>query len=182
AFQFSFSATAGLLLFMPLMDQMLTWLIVPRRLRILIHMPMSEQIAYVLLTYLRKATALSLAVNLSTGPLILYHLHKIPWIGLFFNLFYPLCIALALGWLVLNLVLGLSLPPIADIFFKGLSVFTDYLVHIVSDVPLVLLGELYAENIASSFLLAWYGLLCCAGVVAACQSQRWKKTALWTIA
>lgn len=108
-FQFSFAITAAILLLTSPFEQFLTQLFPTRRLYNAITMPPLEKGAYLLLQWLKKGMALSFAVNVCALPMTLFIFGKFPLWSLFFNLFFPMMVAIAILFLILGLTVGIAI-------------------------------------------------------------------------
>lgn len=166
-FQFSFIATAAILLLYPLCDQFLQSAFTSRPLSQMVTMDFFNQHGYLVLIWFRKALSLTFAVNLATLPLILFYFHKFPFLCLVYNLFFPFLVSVSM----LLLLLGLIFPPLNSLnnIFTGIMLdFTynmppcmDYLLR-VPDIPtwfvilhlcLVFSAAAFLEHKRVSFLL-----------------------------
>ncbi|MCH9609387.1 MAG: hypothetical protein S4CHLAM45_05280 [Chlamydiales bacterium] len=100
-FQLSFLATGGLLLFYRPIDRLLQIFFPKPTLYEASCHSFFWQIGYLFTAFFRELSALTLAVNLTILPLLLYHFHLFHPIGLLFNLFFPFLTAIALSLLPL---------------------------------------------------------------------------------
>lgn len=133
-FQFSFIATAAILLLFPICDLLLQSSITKRRLSELVEMNRSTQHAYCLLTAFRQAVALTLAVNLITLPLLLYQFQRFPLLGLIHNLFFPFLVSISMILLVLA-CLSQLLPPVSFLIHKLNSLYTQFVLDFTYKIP-----------------------------------------------
>ena len=116
-FQLSYLATAGILfLFSPL--------------EILLR-PLLPKTENVVLNFVRDALALGLAVHLAILPHLLYLFHKMPWHGLFYNLFFPALVTLSLIVLILGCLLHLMFPPLGLVLHKFNSLYTGVILKLM---------------------------------------------------
>lgn len=100
----------------------------------LTRMDLIQQHGYILLTWLRQALALGIAVNLAVLPLSLYCFHKFPWMSLLYNLFFPFMVSISMVLLLAGL--SLSLIPFAGELIHGFnSAFTRFLLNFTSEAP-----------------------------------------------
>lgn len=102
-FQLSFAATLGIILFYRPLEEKLTTFLPKRPYSILLEMTTTDQIGYLLCSYLRKGLALQGSVSVFTLPLIFFHFETFPLISLFYNLFIPYLLALLLALFLLHL-------------------------------------------------------------------------------
>ena len=105
-FQFSFAITASILLFTSPFEKALTGLFSVRRLHTAIYMKPLEQTGYIILQWIKKGAALSLAVNICALPMTLFFFGQFPLWSLFFNLFFPVMVAVAMFFLIMGLTVG----------------------------------------------------------------------------
>lgn len=131
AFQFSFLATAAILLLYAPCEVILNEILPKRTLTEMIRMNHWNQHAYCLLGYFRQGLALTMAVNALTFPLMLFHFHQFPWMSLFYNLFFPLLVTLSL----FLLIVGLIFFPFGDFIHSLNSAYTDWMLHFTSHMP-----------------------------------------------
>ena len=94
-FQLSYLATFAILAIYPTIEGALQ-AIFPKR--------NSFKISFILSAFCRNILAITLAVNLATAPLLLYHFNYFPLPTLFFNLFFPLAITPCMIALILSLL------------------------------------------------------------------------------
>jgi len=163
-FQLSFGSCFGILLFHRGFDQTLEILFPKRSFIVSASLPPLSKFLFLLSSFLRKALALTLAVNTAILPLLLYHFGKFPGLSLVYNLFYPLFVSFALLGLVIActgfLLFGLLSTPA----FALLDWWTDQLLALVSYPPLVLDRYLYVQNFSPHVVLAYVFALLLAGI------------------
>jgi competence protein ComEC len=134
-FQLSFLSCVGILLFHPLFKPWAERLFPehdPKRLT------RTAQHGYLLTSFLRQGVSLALGVNAAILPLILFHFHTFPLLSLFYNLFFPLLVSMALFGLLLSLMAHLLCPPLATLLFSTTDFFTAQILDIASYPPLPL--------------------------------------------
>lgn len=134
-FQFSFIATAAILLLYPACDLILQSSLTKRSLSELVEMNRATQHAYCLLTSFRQALALTLAVNLITLPIMLYHFQRFPLLSLIHNLFFPFLVSISMILLVLASLAHPFLPPIASIIHNLNSFYTKFVLDFTYKLP-----------------------------------------------
>ncbi len=134
-FQLSFLSCVGILLFHPLFKPLAARLF-PK------HDPntlnRTAQHGYLLTSFLREGISLALGVNAAILPLILYHFHTFPLLSLFYNLFFPLLVSMALFGLLVSLAAYFLFPPIGPLLFSITDFFTTQILDIASYPPLPL--------------------------------------------
>lgn len=111
-FQYSFAATGAILLLYADCDRLLQRLWAKRKLSEALLMDRFDQHGLLLLTLIRQGVALSLAVNLVTMPMVLYHFHKFPLMSFLYNLFFPAMVSLAMLLLIIGLIAGWLVVPV----------------------------------------------------------------------
>ena len=89
-FQLSFAATLGILLGYRPFEKALRNILPKRTLTEAFAFGFLARMGYLCTTFLRKALALNCAVTFATLPLLLFHFREFPWLGLLYNLFFPL--------------------------------------------------------------------------------------------
>jgi len=145
-FQLSFLATFALLVFYPACEKILSgWL--PKRQRYEVNkLTLLEQHAYLFTTFIRKGSALNLAVHFATLPLTLYFFHSFPLLSIPYNLLFPPL----LGISMLLLPFGAFFPPIGFINEK----FTGFLLQMIANPPEILHFQIFASKIPFALLIA----------------------------
>lgn len=164
-FQFSFGITAAILLFMPACQQLWQWLFPQRALSVTVQMDYKTQHAYILLHYLKNGLALSLAANLVTIPLSLAHFHKFPLLGLVYNLFYPLGIALVMQLFLFVVMLSWLLPFLSGLLFGFLDGITSWFLKLTYNMPISLDFIWYSSAISAELVIVWLTLLLFAAIL-----------------
>ncbi len=133
-FQFSFLATAAILLGYKAFNEGLQTLWQKRSLARALQLSSQDQHGYYLLSLTRQSLALTLAVHLVAVPLTLYHFHKFPFMSLLYNLFFPFLVSISMLLLILAALLAF-LPPVAA-WLHGLnSYFTDMTLNLTFHMP-----------------------------------------------
>ena len=102
-FQMSFLATGGILLLMEPCQWALAYLFPDRPRDEVRQLTFFDQHLYLLLKAFREAVALLGAVHLPLLPLCFYHFGLFPLIALWLNLFFPLCVTIAIWGGLLSL-------------------------------------------------------------------------------
>lgn len=109
-FQFSFAATAAILLYYSPVDCWLRRHFTSLSLGQVGEMALLQQHAYLLLLLIRRSLALLIAVHLAVVPMTLCYFHTFSLLGLFYNLLFPFLLStliLLLPWIVLcDLLVG----------------------------------------------------------------------------
>lgn len=131
-FQLSFFSCGGILLLFSFFEKRLRRFFPRRTSSEIGALTFLSKHAYLLSSFLRQAMALTFAVNLLLFPLLLYHFHTFPFLSLFYNLFFPFLVGIALFALLLSVVLYFLFPPLAALLFFATNAFTQFLLDIVS--------------------------------------------------
>lgn len=134
-FQFSFLATAAILLCFAPFDYYLSEILPKRPLSEMVQMDGWNQHGYCLIVYFRQGLALTAAVNLFAWPLMLYHFHQIPLMSLFYNLFFPLFVSLSMSLLLVGLLISQLLPPLGNLIHLMNHYYTTWILNLTSNLP-----------------------------------------------
>lgn len=119
SFQFSFLCTAAILFFYRPLELALQWLWPQHTFYECLGLAFYQKVAYLILTFIRKSLALTLAVHLAAMPLVLFVFGKFPLMSLLYNLFYPSLAALA--FVLLLLAALLTWIPLVSSFFYAMA-------------------------------------------------------------
>lgn len=133
-FQFSFLATAAILLGYPAFNEGLHALWRKRPLANALQLSKRGQHGYYLLSLTRQSLALTLAVHLVAIPLTLYHFHKFPIMSLLYNLFFPFLVSISMLLLILAALLAI-IPPAASLLNGLNTYFTDMTLNLTFHMP-----------------------------------------------
>ncbi len=128
-FQMSFLSCFGILYFFQFFENLLSLVFKKRSKEKIQSLSLISLYGHLLSAWLRKNLSLGLSVNLFLLPIILYHFHKFPLVGIIYNLFYPL---LAAGSLTL-----LFLSFLCPLLFTLTTIYTDTLLKIALYAPAV---------------------------------------------
>lgn len=134
-FQFSFAATAAILLLYAPCDAMLQNIFSSRRLSITSRMDALNQHGYCFLIIFRQALALMIAVNLAAMPLTLFYFQKFPIMGFAYNLFFPFMVSIALMLLIIATFTNLFMPPLAALLHQLNETYTYYMLELTYSMP-----------------------------------------------
>lgn len=164
-FQFSFLTTAAILLFYPTVEQLLCCFFPKRPLSKLITMNSLNQHAYLFLTFLRQSLALNIAVHLVAIPVVLYYFQKFPLMSLFYNCFFPFLVSLSMILLMVGLLIGMFIPPIAELLHALNSSYTHMILSLTSNIPISLDYTLRSYPYSSSVLILYLFFLFSGGLL-----------------
>jgi len=146
-FQFSFAATAAIFLLYPPCEEFLALFLQKRNLQRALKMPLLDQHGFILLTGLRKGLALTLAVNLVALPMMLFYFQKFPLLSLFYNLFFPFLISVAM----LLLLVGLMCPWIHPLN----SWFTEKVLDLTYNMPKSFDYTIWWNDLGAQWIVAY---------------------------
>ncbi len=158
-FQLSFGCSLGILLLHKPMEKLLQPYFPARTAAKSQTLPLLSQVIYLFSTTFRTAISLTLAVNITILPLLLFHFGKFPYLSLLYNLFYPFMISLALSGLLATLLIHLLCPPLAIPLFALLDGFTHNLLQITTYPPLLLDYSLYIPQFPLELIPFYLALL-----------------------
>lgn len=134
-FQFSFLATAAILMgYMPI-DYLLSQFLLKRPLSHMIGMNGWNQHAYLLLSFFRQGVSLTIAVNLFATPVLLYYFHQFPLMSLFYNLFFPFFVSISMFLLLMGLITFFVLPPIGQFINYLNDNYTNWVLNLTYNLP-----------------------------------------------
>ena len=153
-FQLSFLATLAILLLFPIMQRTLFSFWPTYSLKTLSEATFIEQAVFVVATFFLSALALMLAVTLLCLPMTLYAFGQFPLWGIFYNLFFPFGVSLAITCVLVGLCL-LPLAPIAGLFLSLGAVILEGLLTLVQHAP-VSLEVVPSSSYVSAELLVLY--------------------------
>lgn len=132
-FQLSFVSSAGILLLYRPLESICLNLLSPSK-----DLNFISEHGRIFSLFLIRSMSLSIAVNLSILPLLLYHFHAFPILSLFYNLFFPLVLSLALFMLLFSFLSFVIFPPISPFFFSLTDFFTAQLLDLIRYPPVSL--------------------------------------------
>lgn len=156
-FQLSFLSTAALLIIYPVMEKPFCCLFPKRSLQDLKQLSHISIYAHMGASFLRKALALGLAVNIAILPVILFHFHTFPLISLIYNVFFPSLVAISIFLLIIGSVFSLLLPFFPPFIHNFNSVFTKSLLDLATSSPQSLHISIYGHP--PFYLIPYYLLV-----------------------
>lgn len=134
SFQLSFLSTLAILLLYRPMNALLGRVLAKRPPDVLDAMPLLHLHGYLLLSWVRKALALNLAVHAFSVPVLLCLFHKFSLCSIAYNLFIPPLAAMACICLLLALLTG----PLNFLFFWLSEAILNFLLVLTSHAPAAL--------------------------------------------
>ena len=174
-FQFSFLATAAILLFYSSMDWILQRLFPTRSLSMMIKMPWYDQHGYIFLCYLRQAVALTCSVHLVSLPMVLFTFHKFPWLSLIYNLFFPFLVSVSLFLLIVAFIFSVIFPYASFIFHSINNFYTKKILDIIFNTPTSLDYNLRVYEFSKELLILYLCLVFFGGIIALHQLKKHKE-------
>lgn len=158
-FHFSFGSCLGILLFYRPMEKFLRHLFPVRSLSEAISLSPLSQCAYLISSSFRKSIALTLSVNVTILPLLLYHFGRFPYLSLLYNLFIPCLVSIALFGLFIAFLAHLALGSWSTPLFFLLDWFTAQVLDLISYPPLCLDYSLYVPEFSPLIPVTYLALL-----------------------
>ncbi len=159
-FQFSFVVTLSILLFYSEINYFLQNLTTQRFLSDIAEMNSLSQHGFLILTFLREALSLTVAVNLAAFPLMLFHFEQFPYLSILYNLFFPFLVSFSM----LLLILSLAFPFIP--FIDALnSNFTKFLLDFAYNLPQTIDHKFHYKSLSFEFMVLYFTFLFFVGVV-----------------
>lgn len=134
-FQFSFVATAAILLGYAPINELLESVLPKRPLDKIKDTSLLNKHGYCLLCFFRQGLALALAINLFVCPLTLYYFHQFSWMSLFYNFFFPLFVSFSLFLLIAGVVCSLALTPLAVLIHSINNIYTGWILNLIYNLP-----------------------------------------------
>lgn len=137
-FQFSFAATAAILLLFSPADALLQIVFPKRQLGVAIEMNTVNQHAYTLLSWCRQAIALTIAVNSVALPLTFFYFLKFPVMGLLYNLFFPFMVSISMILLIVGSMIGMLYSPAGSLVHSVNAWYTEFVLSYTYSMPTTL--------------------------------------------
>lgn len=134
-FQFSFAATAAILLIYSPIDTYLQTLFPKRPLGVMIQMDSANQHAYTFLSWCRQAVALTIAVNSVALPLTFFYFQKFPLMGLLYNLFFPFMVSISMVLLILGSLIDMLYNPFGSLIHAFNEWYTEFMLSYTYNMP-----------------------------------------------
>ena len=163
-FQLSFLSCFAILLFFPIVEQVLQRFLPKKSKSEIEALTVLDQHGYILSSFFRKIISLNLAISLVLIPLLLFHFHQFPLLSFVYNLFVPTCVGVIMVFFLLALVFSVLFAPLGACFYWITSKSTEFLLDIISNPPLAIDVSLYATNIPAwgvigyLFFLGFFGI------------------------
>ncbi len=132
-FQLSFLSCFAILILYPPIESKLRFFLPKRTKSEIEALTLLSQHGYLFSSFFRKSISLTLAVNCALLPLLLFHFHQFPCLGLLYNIFFPFGIGLSIFLLLCALLFQLLFPPISSCLYWITNAFTDFLLELTAN-------------------------------------------------
>ena len=139
-FQLSYLATFAILAIYPSAELWLRKFFPKRK---------AVKLRFILSSFCRNTFAITIAVNIATAPLLLYHFNYFPYLSLFFNLFFPIAITPCMIALILS-----PIPLIGPPILKLTEIYTTPLLNTIFYGVDLIEGGFWSSNIPFDLLAA----------------------------
>lgn len=158
-FQLSFLSCFAILLFYAPLEQWMQKLLPQRNWSEIQSLTLLSRHGHLISSFLKKAISLNLAVNVALLPIILFHFHQFPLLGLLYNIFFPFCLGGSLFLLLCSLLFHMLFPPLAYPLFWITNQWTDFLLKVVFNPPLAIDYSLQFATVPITFIILYLFLL-----------------------
>lgn len=135
SFILSFSATLGILLFYNPLITIIETFFKKISFQDALKFHFIDQIGMILFSYLKKAIALSIAVNIIVIPLILFYFHNLNILSFLYNLFIPFLIIPSMAMTVIALIIDLIVPSLTTPLYFFINGYTSLILKTTSEIP-----------------------------------------------
>ncbi len=157
-FQLSFAATFGIIAFYSKCNHFLERFFIKRKIDDLFPIRWQKGSTAIISSLFRKALALSLAINLTTAPILLFHFQSIPLLSVLYNLFFPALIGLFLFVFLFGSVLCF-IPPLSLLIHMYNDKIIATLLDFVTFRPRMLEYYLFCPSFFKEFLYVYFIIL-----------------------
>lgn len=171
-FQFSFAATAAILLIYSPVDTLLQAVFPKRTLGLMIEMNSANQHAYTLLSWCRQAIALTIAVNSVALPLTLFYFLKFPLMGLLYNLFFPFMVSISMILLIIGSVSDMLYTPLGNVIHALNAWYTEFMLSYTYNMPTTLDYFWRAPPFSTSIIIVQLSTIFVIGVLARAHGEK----------
>ena len=171
-FQFSFAATAAILLLFSPLDTLLQKIFPKRPLGIAIQMDNVNQHAYMLLSWCRQGIALTFAVNSVALPLTFFYFLKFPLMGLLYNLFFPFMVSFSMVLLISGLIAGMLYAPFGSAIHTMNSAYTEFVLSYTYNMPTTLDYFWRVSPFSASIIIVQLTVLFLVGIWAKANAEK----------
>lgn len=158
-FQLSFLSCLGILFFYPVFEEKLRPLFPKRNWQEILTLNRTAQHGYLFSDFIRKSISLTLAVNIALFPVLCFHFHQFPLLGLLYNLFIPFWVSIAIILLLIALFVWMLFPPFSYPVFSFVNFFTAELIRVIENPPLTLDYSIQTDHVSINMVLLYLGIL-----------------------
>lgn len=155
-FYYSFIATGAILLLSPLINTWVGCWMPCRSLRRLVDMPGLDQHIYVLLSFVRSALSITIAVHIALLPLLILETHRFALWGVFANLVLPFYISFALLLFIVGALFDSFLPflgsGVHNLNASLLGILTDWIANCPLSTDFIVYSRGYPSWLAACYL------------------------------
>ncbi len=178
SFQLTFLCTFAILLFYPIVHRWVAYLLPMRSYSDAKAMSLFDKHGFLLSAFLRQALALNLAVHLISLPVLLHLFHKFPLLSIAYNLFFPLCVCLAMLLLFASLIFAPILPFLSHALHALNNAWVSSILNLTTKSPAFLDFAIRSKQISFSFVLCFLGAAFFLGIVQYEKQQSVEKKAV----
>lgn len=158
-FQLSFLSCIGILLFYSFFERKLRHIFPHRNWKEILSLNRVSQHGHLFSDFFRKSISMTLAVNIALLPVLCFHFHQFPLLGLLYNLFIPFWVSIVLILLLMALCLWVFFPPLAYPLFSFTNFLTTALLRVVENPPLTLDYSIQTAQVSTDIVLSYLGIL-----------------------
>lgn len=155
SFQLTFLCTLGILLFYPLMHQMMSILLPERSYRDAQQLSLLDRHGYLIAVLLRRSFALNLAVHLISLPVLLFLFHRFPLLSIAYNLFFPVCVSFSMLLLFAAFLFAPWLPMLSHAIHALNNFWTSMMMTLTSHPPAFLDFSLRTKSLSFPFVVCF---------------------------
>lgn len=148
-FQLSYLATFAILAFYPSINELLGHIFLIRSYKTALQLSFFEKHIFIIGSYLRRSSALTLSVSLAIFPLMMLRFGSFPIASILYNLLVPITITVTL----LTLVFGMAIPFILQLGAFYSRIWMDFVLFGWSDIP-VIVGKFFSNESVVDYLVA----------------------------
>jgi competence protein ComEC len=158
-FQLSFLSVAAILIIYPTVDRYLSNFLKNRTLKEKQELHLVAKFGYKISSFIRQSLSLSIAVNLTILPVVLFCFYKLPILSFIYNLFVPLFISFSIILLMTSMILYLIYTPLAFPINFINELFTQYVLNLVAHPPIALQFYIRNKHLNFEFVMTYIFLI-----------------------
>ncbi|MGK5593985.1 MAG: ComEC/Rec2 family competence protein [Parachlamydiaceae bacterium] len=156
-FQFSFLATAAILLLFPFVDSLIERVFPKRTEKEIESLSFFEKHLLLILGFFKPVISLNLVTTIASLPLSIFYFKEFPLLSLVYNLFMPFFVMVSLVLLTLGICLH-PIPPLNSLIHLLNEKFTLFFLNMTFDTPKIFSTHL-SFNTTSHYLIIYYSAL-----------------------